>query len=134
MLYKIPVATSAIQKGDMIMHCGKPMYIVDPSNLTAIDIINSEQKIIVPIVNMFGFNYVTKVVSLMNISDIGTPSPDQPFGNIMPLMLMSQFFGDDNNGGFENMDMGKLMMFSMLTGQQNPFTQMFNLNPQTPQN
>lgn len=44
----------------------------------------------------------------------------------MPFMMAQMVFGED--GGFENMDMGKMMMFSMMTGQQNPFSAFLNPN------
>ena len=37
---------------------------------------------------MFGFDFVTKVVSMIDFTGI-TASEDNPFGNLMPFILMS---------------------------------------------
>lgn len=129
MIYKMPVAVKDLRAGDMIMHCGKPMYIQnadDSKNIQCIDILNSESKVVVPVTSIFGFNYVTKVVSLMNVN-AGTPSADNPFGNIMPYMFMQSMFGD----GESDSDMSKMLMLSMMmNGGSTPFADMFNLNQQ----
>lgn len=54
MIYKMPVAVKDLRAGDMIMHCGKPMYIQnadDQKNIQCIDILNSESKVVVPVTN-----------------------------------------------------------------------------------
>ncbi len=128
MIYKVPTAVNQIQTGDMVMHNGKPMYVIDNcgTSIDAIDILESEAKTIIPITNMFGFNFVTKVVSFLNFGNT-TPSPDQPFGNLMPIMVASMVFGDGKNGTpFGDMDFGKMMMMSTLMGGTSPFGNMFN--------
>lgn len=127
MIFKMPVAIPDIAPGDMIIHQGKPMYVVkrNDTNIEAVDILNSEAKNIIPITNMFGFNFVTKIVSLVNLGG-ANPSPDQPFGNLMPVMMASMVFGEDNDSAFGDMDMSKLMMLSMMTGGSNPFGSIFN--------
>lgn len=128
MIYKMPVAPKDLREGDMVLHQGKPMYIteVGATSIEAVDILDSEVKIIIPVASIFGFNFVTKIVSFLNL-DTTTPSEDNPFGNLMPFMMASMVFGDnDGTNPFEDMDMGKLMMFSMMTGGQNPFANMFN--------
>lgn len=62
---------------------------------------------------MFGFNFVTKVVSLMNFN-AAQPSAENPFGNLMPFMMMSSVMGDDSDNDF-----------SKMMGGSNPFTAMF---------
>lgn len=90
LLYKIPVAFSQIKTGDTIIHARKPMFIVDFTEdhkaFVAVDIMAGEEKTIIPCKSPFGFDFVTKVVSIM---DFG-PAPDStnPFGNMLPLMLM----------------------------------------------
>lgn len=144
MIYKIPTAIAALNPGDVIMHKNKPMFVtfVNKSDIAVVDLTQSERKTIIPITNIFNFNYIIKVVPIIDMNSMGTPSPDQPFGNIMPIMIMSEMFGDKDENGEDNffgdMDMGKLMMFSMMTGQQNPFASMFNfgspqVNPTNPQ-
>lgn len=121
MIYKMPVAIKDLRAGDMVLHRGKPMYVqsVEEDGIHCIDILNSEAKVIVPVTNMFGFNFVTKVVSLMNFN-AAQPSAENPFGNLMPFMMMSSVMGDDSDNDFS-----KMMMMSMMMGGSNPFTTMF---------
>lgn len=101
LIWKMPVAVSAITVGDTVIHMKKPMFVTSVTNgITVIDIFNGEVKTIVPAQNMFGFNFVTKVVSLFNFTGDNTPSAENPFGNIMPFMLM----------GNEDMDMKDFFM------------------------
>lgn len=131
MIYRMPVAVKDIKVGDMIIHKNKPMFVtsIDNTNIEVIDILDSEIKSIIPTTNPFGFNFVTKIVSLVNFGG-NAPSPDQPFGNIMPMMIASAVLGDSDGEGsmFENMDMGKLFMLNMMTNGSNPFGNLFNFN------
>lgn len=131
MIYRMPVAVKDIKVGDMIIHKHKPMFVtsIDNTNIEVIDILDSEIKSIIPTTNPFGFNFVTKIVSLVNFGG-SAPSPDQPFGNIMPMMIASTVLGDSDGEGsmFENMDMGKLFMLNMMTNGSNPFGNLFNFN------
>lgn len=126
MIYKIPVAVKDIKPGDLIVHQNRAMYVqkIEDSDIYTVDILAAEKKSVLPVTNIFNFNFVTKVVSLMNF-DMGAPSPDQPFGNIMPLMMMNTLMGDGNDF-FGQMDMGKMMLMSAMMGGQNPLTNMFN--------
>lgn len=72
---------------------------------------------------MFGFNFITKIVSFLNFGS-STPTEEQPFGNIMPIIMASMVFNEDEDSTFGN----KLMMISMLSGNSNMFN--FNLNTQ----
>lgn len=139
--FKMPIAVEAIKSGDMLMVKGNPMFVVDTKDgIKAIDIAAGEMKTVMPTTNIFGFNYMTKVVSMFdNMNMFGgmtAPTKEQPFGNMMPFMMMSSMFGKD---GFDfGEDMGKLMMVSMMMGNnQNPFAAMVgqvmpqsNANPQ----
>lgn len=136
MIYKMPAAINAIQPGDMVLHNGRPMYVteVNGSNISTIDILASEAKTVIPVANMFGFNFVTKIVSMLNIGG-ANPSPDQPFGNLMPIMMASMVFGNDGDSPFGgDMDMGKMFMMSAIFGgaSGNPFANMFNFGQPTP--
>lgn len=114
---KMPAAIKDLRAGDMVLHRGKPMYVqsVEEDGIHCIDILNSEAKVIVPVTNMFGFNFVTKVVSLMNFN-AAQPSAENPFGNLMPFMMMSSVMGDDSDNDFSKM---------MMMGGSNPFAAMF---------
>lgn len=128
MIYKMPAAIKDLRAGDMVLHRGKLMYVqsVEEDGIHCIDILNSENKVIVPVTSIFGFNYITKVVSLMNVN-AGVPSADNPFGNIMPYMFMQSMLSDGDNDG----DMSKMLMLSMMmNGGSTPFANLFNFNNQ----
>lgn len=57
---KMPVAIKDLRAGDMVLHRGKPMYVqsVEEDGIHCIDILNSEAKVVVPVTNMFGFDFV----------------------------------------------------------------------------
>lgn len=121
LIFKMPVAVSAIAVGDTIIHMKKPMFVTGIENgITAIDIFNGEVKTIVPATNMFGFNFVTKVVSLFNFSGANAPTAENPFGNMIPFMLMSDNFDGDNSDMFmmmammNSMNMGNMAMNPMM--------------------
>ena len=137
-LYKMPVAPAAVAVGDLILHNGVPVYVVDfedESNKSAgiivIDTDSNERKTILPVCNVFNFNFITKVVSLFNFgtganSFFGTPSADQPFGNILPMMMMSEMFGKDSKSGDKTDIFTIMMMSQMFAGGANPFENMFS--------
>lgn len=117
-MYKIPVALSQINKGDMIIHNCKPVYVTgkdESGKLVVIDIYDGEEKMILPTKNMFGFNFATKVVSLMDMAGMGKPDAENPFGNMWMLALM---------GDGKDFDMKDFMMLNMMNGnagaQMNP--------------
>lgn len=109
-MFKMPVAIKDVKVGDVIIHNRTPMFVVDfaegTGDLIAVDIRAGEKKTIMPIRNMFHFDFVTKIVSLFDMTGMAQPSVDMPFGNMLPLMLMS----DDN----KDMDMKDILMMSML--------------------
>lgn len=107
-LFKMPVAFYAIAVGDIIIHNRKPVIVTaieDKTRIVAIDVQAGEEKLVIPTTNMFGFNYVTKVVNLFG-SFMGTPNPEQPFGNFLPFMLMSEC----GEAGSENLALAMMMM------------------------
>lgn len=81
-------AIKDLRAGDMVLHRGKPMYVqsVEEDGIHCIDILNSENKVIVPVTNMFGFNFVTKVVSLIRCTTLcGEPlrQPDAVYDDVL---------------------------------------------------
>lgn len=96
-LYKIPVAIKDIKVGDMIIHNRKPMYVKDvlqgDGKVVAVDPAAGEEKIVLCTKSPFGFDFITRVVNLFDGIG-GGASADTPFGNILPLMLLS----GDNKG------------------------------------
>lgn len=104
-LYKMPVAIKDIKAGDVVIHNRVPMFVVDvhESTLKVIDIREGSEKEIYLTKSPFGFNFATKVVSLMDMTG-GKADESNPFGNMLPFMLMG-----------ENKDFDPMML--MLLGQ-----------------
>ena len=92
-MFKMPVAIKDIEKGNVVVHNRVPMFVlgVTDDGVIAVDVHAGEEKKILPTNSPFGFNFVTKVVSMFNAFD-GAPTPDAPFGNFLPFMMM----GEDN--------------------------------------
>lgn len=109
-LYKMPVAVKDVKVGDIVIHNRKAMFVIDVSEagMTAIDPQAGEEKKILLTRSPFGFNYATKVVSLFNMTS-DAPTPDAPFGNMLPFLMLSE-----NSGEF---DMNTMLMLSMMSGQ-----------------
>lgn len=132
-MYKIPVALKDVALGDIIIHNRKPMFVValstDGNNtLTCVDVYAGEQKAIIPTTNMFGYSFITKVVSLFNTIGTNAPSPDAPFGNMLPLMLMD----DGNDEKFNPMML--MMMMNQSSNQMfsNPLMMMLMFSENEP--
>lgn len=107
-LYKMPVAIKDIKVGDVILHNGKPVIVTTcNTDIVAVDVYASEKKIVMPIRNMFGFDFVTKIVSLFDMTGGFNASPDNPFGNILPYMLLA---GDSKKGDNKDMLLAMMMM------------------------
>ena len=125
-LYKMPVAIKDIAVGDVIIHNRKPMFVtrVEGGKLLVIDPAAGEEKIILPTTNMFGFNFAVKIVNLFG-NCFGSASADQPFGNMLPLMMLADSDKTDDvlplmflmNGG--NLDMSNPMMTFLLMNGKN---------------
>lgn len=88
-LYKMPVAIKDIKAGDVVIHNRVPMFVVETheSTLKVIDIREGSEKEIYLTKSPFGFNFATKVVSLMDMTG-GKADESNPFGNMLPFMLM----------------------------------------------
>ena len=132
-MYKIPVALKDVALGDIIIHNRKPMFVValstDGNNtLTCVDVYAGEQKAIIPTTNLFGYSFITKVVSLFNTIGTNAPSPDAPFGNMLPLMLMD----DGNDEKFNPMML--MMMMNQSSNQMfsNPLMMMLMFSENEP--
>jgi hypothetical protein len=105
-LFKMPVAIDQIAVGDIVIHNRVPMFVTDlKDGIHAVDAVAGEAKTIIPTTNMFGLNFVTKVVSLLDVYS-KAPTPDQPFGNLLPIMLMKD----------GNMDSNTLFALTMMNG------------------
>ncbi len=125
-LFKMPVAISAVKAGDVVIHNRVPMFVTGKTDtsIAVVDIHSGEEKNIVPTKNIFNFNYLTKVVSMFDFSK-NNASEENPFGNMLPFLMMADSKGGDNllplvlmsgNGAF---DMNNPMMLYALCGSDN---------------
>lgn len=93
LMYKMPVPIKDIKNGDIIIHNRVPMFVVETFEkaLDVIDIYSGEHKTIILSRSPFGFNFATKVVSLIDFGAMSdnTPSEDNPFGNMWPLLMLN---------------------------------------------
>ena len=142
LIYKIPAAPQSIHIGDMIVHQGKAMYVLTDvcegdTCVSVIDPRAGESKEILFCKNMFGFNYVTKLVSILNGFGNSTdfsPSSEDPFGNmwmlallsnenedlsssILPLIFMNQF-NSSANMNKNNFNMNNPLMWVLLSNKK----------------
>lgn len=144
MIYKMPVALSAIAPGDILMHGGKPVFVRDIGTGTlagptvnVIDYATASVMDILPVKSPFGFNFFTKVCPLIDMSGM-TANPDNPFGNMLPFLMLN---GENNDfdptllflaGGMGNMDFSKnpMMLYFLMNrkdkGDLLPFLMMMN--------
>lgn len=93
LMYKIPVPIKDIKDGDIIIHNRVPMFVVDvyEKTLGVIDVYSGEKKNIILSKSPFGFDFATKVVSIMDFGAMSgdAPSEDNPFGNMWPLLMLN---------------------------------------------
>lgn len=112
LIYKIPVAPHTIHAGDMIVHQGKGMYVVadvceGDTCVSVIDPRAGESKEILFTKSPFGFTFIMKLVSLLDMSGIEA-NPDNPFGNLWPLAMM----------GDKDCDAATMMAFMMMNNSE----------------
>lgn len=99
-LYKMPVAIKDIKVGDVILHNSKPVIVTTcTSDIVAVDVFASEKKIVMPVKSPFGFDFCTKIVSLFDMNGGFNADNDNPFGNILPYVLLA-----NNNETGDNKD------------------------------
>lgn len=122
-LYKMPVAVNQVAVGDIVVHMRKPMFVraVKDGVVSVIDIYNAEAKDILPVKSPFGFNFITKVVSLIDMTGANANSP---FGNMLPLLMLGegQNFKDilplmlfaNGTNGMGNFAQNPLMLYALM--------------------
>lgn len=137
LIYNMPVGVDQIQVGDIIMHAKKPMFVLNIEDndgkmrLKAIDIINAEEKVICPIKSIFGFDFYTKVICLVDMAGGFKADEKNPFGNLAPWLLLSGQKDNDMlpllflSGQGQKMDMNNPMFLMALCGNKD----MSNLLP-----
>lgn len=122
MIYAMPCAIKDVHVGDVIRHTnGNAVFVTSVDNgIHVVDVAAGEKKEILPTKSMFGFDFVTKIVTLIDFSGANA-SADQPFGNLLPLML----FGE-NSGNMKEMLPMMMLMGGMNSASENAFS--FDMN------
>ena len=123
-IYKMPAPLGSIKPGDLILHQKVPMFVRSVDNVAgtveAINYRDSTIASILPVKSPFGFNFVTKIISLIDFSNVNADS-DNPFGNMLPIMMLANNDNDNDNllplifmmNGQMSMD-NPLMMYFLL--------------------
>lgn len=124
-MFAMPVSKDQIKVGDVIDHNGTWVIVSDvtPSEIKVARPLTKEIVSVIPETSIFGFSFYTKVMN--PFENFGTTATaDNPFGNILPLMLMSG--GDTKNSndmlmmmlafGGGKVDFSNPMMMYMLMG------------------
>ena len=116
-MYKMPVAIADVKEGDIVIHNRVPMFVTavnENGTFEVTDVRAGEAKTVIPTRNMFGFNFMTKVVSMFG-AFANAPTADQPFGNMLPFLMLN---------GENGKDIDPMMMFFMMNqggnGAMNP--------------
>lgn len=90
--YKIPTALKDVAAGQVIIHNRVPMIVInadDKNNIMAVDPVAGEKKVILPTKSPFGFEFVTRVVSMFDMCGAKPEAnAENPFGNILPFLFM----------------------------------------------
>lgn len=128
LMYKMPVAIKDIKDGDIVIHNKVPMFVLEvfDKSLDVIDIYSGERKSIMLAKSPFNFNFATKVISLIDFGAMSgdTPSEDNPFGNMWPLLMLGDSGSIDpmilalmcaSKGGCAN----PMMMYALLASKGN---------------
>lgn len=126
LLYLFPVAIKDIKIGDIIKHGNSYVIVKDIAGGNFLEVIepcSNEVKKVMPLRNIFGFDFYTKVVSLMGEGAFGTIDESNPFGNMLPFFLM---MGGKEKEGF---DAKTFMLMTALNGgamdfKNNPYLMM----------
>lgn len=104
--YMLPVTEDNLEFGDYILHNGGWCRVIDVDEcgrLVVEKIMSHEVVTVLATKNVFGFEFFTKLVSIFG--DNFTATKENPFGNMLPLMLMDG-----------KSDMKDMLMMSMLSG------------------
>lgn len=109
-VFKVPAAPKDVRAGDVIVHQGKAMFVVSDvcegdTCASVIDVRAGESKEILFTKNLFGFDFLTKIVSILDTSSLAVDiGPNNPFGNMWMFALM------DN----KDFDMATMMLMTSM--------------------
>ena len=115
-LYMMPVAIKDVKINDVLRHNNNYVVVTnikENGDIEAVKPFEGEKVVVVPKNNIFGFNYITKVVNMMEnmFPNFAEATEDNPFGNIGQMMLMSSMM-EDRNG--DNSMAKAMMMYAMM--------------------
>lgn len=122
-MFRMPVAMDSVQIGDVLIIDGEvvAVHLVQADgHLKVMNYKTATIQEVVPTKNMFGFNYYTKLVNFMADSLQGSASDKNPFGAMLPMMMMGDdidpmvFMMMQQGGGA--LDMSNPMMMMALMG------------------
>ena len=132
-IFAMPVSKDQIKVGDVIKHNDAWVIVNDvtPSEIKVAKPWTKEIVSVIPETSIFGFSFYTKVMN--PFENFGTTATaDNPFGNILPLMLMNG--GDTKNSndilmmmlalGGGKIDFSNPMMMYMLIGDKDNINDM----------
>ena len=125
-LYKMPVAIKDVKAGDVVIHNRTPKFVVEvhDSTLKVVDVREGTEKEIYLTKSPFGFNFATKVVSLMDMSG-AKADESNPFGNMLPFLMLGDGKSVDPMmimlafGGKMDMSNPMMLYFLMKDGNKN---------------
>lgn len=142
-MFAMPVSKDQIKVGDVINHNDTWVIVSDvtPSEIKVARPWTKEIVSVIPEISIFGFSFYTKIMN--PFENLGTSATaDNPFGNMLPFMLMS---GDTKNSndnlmmmlafGGGKVDFSNPMMMYMLMGENsntNDILMMMMLNGNNP--
>ena len=88
--YMAPVAKKDVKPGDFIHHHNwlRVINLREDGRVVAEVILNQVETTLIPTKNVFGFDFYTKLISFG--SNMFNASPDTPFGNMLPLLMMNK--------------------------------------------
>ena len=122
-IFAMPVAHKDIKVGDTIKHNGKYAIVkefYEDGTIAAINPAEATEISIIPVKNVFGFNYVTKVV---NAFEGMAPDAEHPFGDINKMLPFMMLMNKDADGNTNDM-----LMYMLFAGagdfQSNPMLAM----------
>ncbi len=95
-LFQIPVQFSDIKVGDCILHNNLVYCITSFNPLKGVSYWDGVEDEIKLTTNMFGFNFVTKIVSVFDVLNMGNLTGSGNM-NMLPLLMLSKDKGFSNN-------------------------------------
>ena len=116
-LYQMPVAIKEVTKNDILVHNKEYVIVTEIKENGDIEAINpnrGEKVVILPKKNVFGFNYVTKIVNIAGnmFPKAETATEENPFGNIQQMLMFSALMDSNSNS---NDSMMKLMLLNSMS-------------------